>query len=92
YSPAGGQVQLTLAVENDDMVLRIKDEGLGIPSDKQVAIFDTNFRLPSHESINGTGLGLSIVRDCVQLHDGTIVVESTLGEGSTFIIRLPIRE
>ncbi|MEO1162276.1 MAG: PAS domain S-box protein [Chloroflexota bacterium] len=92
YSPAGGQVQLTLAVENDDMVLRIKDEGLGIPDDKRVAIFDTNFRLPSHESIDGTGLGLSIVRDCVQLHDGTIAVKSTLGEGSTFIIRLPIRE
>ncbi len=89
YSPEDSEVRLELARAAQEIVIRVVDQGIGIPADDQQRIFETFFRARNALSVNGTGLGLSIVSDCVRLHNGSISVESVVGVGSTFIVRLP---
>lgn len=89
YSPDGSTVRLVLRRDGDEVVLSVADQGVGISADDLAHIFDPFFRSEQVELIDGTGLGLSIVRDCVEIHDGAISVESALGKGSTFTVRLP---
>jgi signal transduction histidine kinase/CheY-like chemotaxis protein len=72
--------------------LEVSDTGPGIPEDEQSGIFDSFVRLDSigTSSGSGTGLGLTIVRDLVDLHDGDIGLDSRIGEGTTFTVRLPL--
>lgn len=71
-------------------VFRIKDNGPGIPEDAQKRIFERFERAIDHSAISGLGLGLYISKEIVELHHGTISVESGPGEGSTFSVRLPV--
>ena len=88
YSPAGKKVFVTLKKDNG-VVIRFKDEGIGISKEDQPRIFERFFRAaPSTETQSG-GLGLSIAQAIVQAHHGTIQCESTPGLGSTFTIALP---
>ena len=74
------------------LLITIKDQGRGIPEDKLQIIFERFQQVDASDSRNkgGTGLGLAICRDIIQQHDGKIWVQSTLGEGSTFYVLLPL--
>ena len=95
YSPAGGDilVSLTLDVtsERPMAVLSVTDYGLGIPAADLPAIFD-RFRRASNVAgrIRGTGIGLASARQIVEQHGGSIEAQSVEGQGSTFIVRLPV--
>lgn len=90
YSPEGGEVVLTLRRDGDQIVMTIRDEGIGIDAEDMPHLFEPLFRAKTVSNIEGMGLGLSIVKDCVELHNGSISVESALGKGATFTVRLPL--
>lgn len=92
YSPNGGNVTVDVTCEGDTIQIGISDEGLGISEEDATRIFDKFYRSASEESkrIGGTGLGLAICKEIVQLHGGTISVQSQLGEGTTMIVELPM--
>lgn len=94
YTQDGGRVQVTLTQKGKNVVLSVQDNGIGIPREDQAHIFDRFYRVDKARSreTGGTGLGLSIVRQMVQLHGGSISVESETGKGSTFTVELPIEQ
>ena len=94
YSPNGGNVTVDVTCEGDTIQIGISDEGLGLSEEDAERIFDKFYRSASEESkrIGGTGLGLAICKEIVQLHGGTISVQSQLGEGTTMIVELPMVE
>ncbi|MBE7367885.1 sensor histidine kinase [Ramlibacter pallidus] len=89
YSPAGGDVRFEVRREQDDTVFRVRDSGIGIPPGEVDHLFESFHRASNVGDIQGTGLGLAIVKNAVDMHGGTIAVESALGEGTTFTVRLP---
>ncbi len=89
YTPSGGEITVGTSTSGDHMRFEISDNGTGIPVDSLPHLFDRFFRVPNTE-IEGTGLGLSIVKSIVEKHRGTIEVTSIEGQGSTFVITLPI--
>ena len=89
YSPEDTQVHLTLQHQDTLAVFRITDRGIGIPPENQPYLFDSFYRCSNVGQIKGTGLGLAIVKRCVDALAGEIQVESTLGEGTTFTVKLP---
>lgn len=91
YTPAAGTVQLLAQKTEEYLQLTIKDDGEGIPANDLPQIFDRFYQVEKQQRTRGgTGVGLAVVRELVQLMEGTIDVESTLGEGSTFTLLLPI--
>jgi signal transduction histidine kinase len=70
-------------------VFRVRDRGIGIPADEIAHLFESFHRASNVGSIQGTGLGLAIVKNAVQMHGGSIGVESQVGEGTTFTVRIP---
>lgn len=92
YTQDGGRVTVTLSVRGRSAVLGVQDNGVGIPKEDIPHIFDRFYRVDKARSreTGGTGLGLSIVRQLVQLHGGTVTVESEYGKGSTFLVELPL--
>lgn len=90
YTPKGGTVGIRVAVEGDQIILKVFDTGPGIPPADQPYLFDKFFRASNvADRTPGTGLGLSIVKSIVDHHDGRIWVESALGKGTTFTVVLP---
>lgn len=89
YSPAGGEVRFEVRATQDDTVFRVIDRGIGIPQEELGHLFESFQRASNVGDIQGTGLGLAIVKNAVDMHGGTIAVESVLGEGTTFTVRLP---
>ena len=91
YTKPGGRVEVTLASEDGDVALRVADTGIGIPSRDLPRVFERFYRVDRARSreTGGTGLGLSIVKHVVENHGGTVSVESELGRGSAFEVRLP---
>lgn len=94
YNHEGGSVVMSVAEEDGGVVVRVKDTGPGIPEELQDKIFERFFRVDKSRSkeTGGTGLGLAIVKHAVMYHNGTIDVESTEGQGTTFILRFPVAE
>lgn len=92
YSPAGGPVVISSALEEGYMHLTVSDRGLGIPEERLETVFDRYSRIDSatNRYIAGTGLGLPIVRQIARLHGGEAWAESVLGDGSTFHVVLPV--
>ena len=92
YTPRGGEVNADISHSGKKVIIRIDDTGIGIPAADLPHIFDRFYRVDKARSraTGGTGLGLSIVKQIVQAHGGSITAESTEGEGTTFIIELPI--
>jgi signal transduction histidine kinase len=92
YNRPDGTVELSIEPRDGTLELRVADSGIGIPQHELGRIFERFYRVDPARSreTGGTGLGLSIVRHAVERHGGTIGVESLLGEGTTFIVRLPI--
>ena len=90
YNHQRGQVLVSLRCEGDELLLAVKDNGKGIPSEILSRVFDRFYRVPDQETgAIGTGLGLAIAQRIAQSHNGIIEVESVLDQGSTFTLRLP---
>lgn len=94
YTPQGGSIMVTVSREDGDAVISVEDTGEGIPTRDIERVFERFYRVDSARSraTGGTGLGLSIVKHVAESHGGSVSVESELGVGSTFTIRLPIDE
>jgi signal transduction histidine kinase len=92
YSPTGGEISVTTALEGTDLHLTVADQGMGIPADHLETIWERYSRVDSEvtRGIQGTGLGLPIVQQIVVLHGGRAWAESELGRGSVFHVLLPI--
>ncbi len=90
YSPDGGEVRMTLICEGRDAVVTVSDHGIGIPPEDLPRLFEPFHRAGNVEQFQGSGLGLAIAKQTVDLHKGSLSVESELGKGTTFIVRLPI--
>lgn len=99
YTPDGGHVSIRARREAADLVIEVRDSGIGIASDKKQHLFDRSFMLRDslqHHSSRtlefnsaGIGLGLPLARGIIEAHGGTISVESEMGQGSTFTVRIP---
>ncbi|MCT7952509.1 PAS domain S-box protein [Ancylothrix sp. C2] len=91
YSPLGGTVRLMLTYLDQEVIFQVQDQGIGIPADDLPLLFEAFHRAGNVGKIPGTGLGLAIVKKAVDLHGGTISVESKIATGTTFTVRLPVR-
>ncbi|MBE9056689.1 hybrid sensor histidine kinase/response regulator [Sphaerospermopsis sp. LEGE 08334] len=89
YSPSHNLVNFSLTKNNNQILFKISDRGIGIPEADQANLFEPFNRASNVGTIAGTGLGLAIVKKCVDLHQGKINVESRAGEGTTFTVSLP---
>ena len=96
YSPDGGRIKVGLesgqSSDDETVIFYVKDEGIGIPSDEQARIFEKFYRLDPQmtRGVGGTGLGLYICSELVHRMGGNIWVESSEGQGSTFLLELPV--
>jgi len=89
YSPGGGTVRFAVRREDGATVFEVADQGIGIPEAEIPHLFESFHRASNVGQIPGTGLGLAIVRNAVEVHGGTIAVESGPGKGTRFTVRLP---
>jgi len=91
YSPDGGKITVSMKTTDDQMILSISDQGLGIPKQDLPKIFDRFYRVDRARSRaqGGTGLGLAIAKEIIKQHKGFIWAKSEYGKGSTFTIVLP---
>ncbi len=94
YSPEGTKIIVTLAVEDGEAVLRVKDQGIGVPPEVQQHLFTKFFRAENarRQRPDGTGIGLYLAKRVIDGHRGKLVFESRLNKGSTFGFRLPIKK
>ncbi len=92
YTPSGGQIGVSVVVVDGTAELRVVDTGEGIPSKDLGRVFERFYRVDTARSrdTGGTGLGLALVKHVAESHGGSVVVESELGRGSTFVLRLPM--
>jgi signal transduction histidine kinase len=92
FTPDGGMVSVRAEREDGQVRLSVHDTGIGIALEDQQRIFD-EFQQASHQgerAREGTGLGLTLTKRMVELHGGTITVDSAPGKGSTFTVALPL--
>ncbi len=94
YTPSGGRVEITLAVEGEQVVVRVKDTGYGIPPEAVPHLFRQFYRVhdPRTRHVQGTGLGLSLVQAIAHAHGGQVTVDSEIDVGSTFAFSLPLEQ
>ncbi len=92
YSPNGGTIVLGADHDETSVTVWVKDEGIGIPEEELTKVFDRFYRVDNsaRRSIGGTGLGLALVREIVRAHGGQVWADSSLGQGSTFYVSLPV--
>ena len=93
YSPEGGAIQIAAEESGDSTVVHVSDRGIGIAEENLPYIFDRFYRVesPGTQAVGGSGLGLYIVNALVRAHGGSIDARSTLGKGTTFTLRFPLR-
>ena len=92
YNKDNGQIWVDAYRENETLILKVKDNGIGIPTEHHKRIFERFYRVDKGRSRNlgGTGLGLSIIKHIVNLYNGNIKMTSNPGEGTEFIISMPL--
>ena len=90
FTPEGGNITITIKDLDDSVMISVLDTGVGIEEKYHKTIFDRFNQVDNDESKGGSGLGLSITSKIVELHKGEIYVESKVGEGSNFVIILPV--
>ncbi len=92
YSPDADTVEVEIRSSAEAITISVRDHGIGIPQDQREHIFERFYRVvdPSTNAIAGLGIGLYLVAEIIKHHGGTITVESTLGQGSTFHVALPL--
>jgi PAS domain S-box-containing protein len=91
YSQPEQYIYLNVEVNGDAVFLRVRDEGIGVPEEDRLHLFEPFFRAGNVGSIQGSGLGLSIVKEATELHGGTIALVSDVGLGSEFLLSLPLK-
>ena len=95
YTPDEGSVTIKVGTDEDtdEAIIEIADTGLGMSPEDKARIFDRYFRIESeaHQAQEGTGIGLSIVKNAIEKQNGSIRVESELGKGTVFVVRLPLK-
>ena len=93
YNQKSGKIEINLNCYDKFFEIRVKDTGIGIPEDKINDVFDKFKQLDNRltKISEGSGIGLSLAKSLVEIQDGTIEVESKLGEGSEFIVKLPMK-
>ncbi|HSD82643.1 MAG TPA: GAF domain-containing protein, partial [Anaerolineae bacterium] len=89
YSPEGSVIQFELTCQKEQVVFRIQDHGIGIPSEDQARLFETFHRASNARTIAGTGLGLAIVKRSVESHGGAVTIASQVNVGTTVTVVLP---
>lgn len=91
FTDPGGSIQVSVTGSEDQALLSVRDTGIGIPKDEQARVFERFYRVDKARSraTGGTGLGLSIVKHIAEQHSGRVLLDSTVGLGSTFTVRLP---
>lgn len=91
FTEKNGEVSVMLTEENEQVLVRVRDTGIGIPAERLPYIFNRFYQVDSSETREqeGTGIGLALVKELVQLHQGQIQVESVAGKGTTFVLSLP---
>jgi signal transduction histidine kinase len=94
YSPGAADVTVSLEVIDRSLYVHVRDRGMGIPMVEHAHVFQKFARGTAARaaSIKGTGIGLAIAREIVRAHGGDITIDSVVGEGSTFSVRLPTVE
>jgi signal transduction histidine kinase len=94
YTPAGGEVQVSVFFRHDRMVFEVRDTGIGVSPIDQPRLFEKFYRSANREAKRerGTGLGLAIVKSIAERHGGQVGLQSQLGSGSTFFVSVPIRQ
>lgn len=90
YTPAGGTVELRVRVQAKEATFEVNDNGIGIPPEDQPRLFETFHRARNVGNITGTGLGLAIVKKSLDLHRGSVSVESSPGTGTRFRVTIPL--
>lgn len=90
FTPSGGQIVLEARGDLESVTFVVSDNGIGIPEAEQASVFD-RFRKGSNAGSQGVGLGLALVREFVELHNGTVSLSSSTGEGTDVTVRLPRR-
>jgi signal transduction histidine kinase len=92
YSGDSRKVLVRLSVEDEQAIIVVRDSGIGIRKEELDKVFERFYRCGDEltRTVRGTGLGLSLVKEIVGAHKGSVHVESELGKGSTFSIRLPL--
>jgi PAS domain S-box-containing protein len=92
YSPSFSPIYVDLICDEAWATIRVRDEGIGIPAEDQVRLFEAFHRASNVGAIGGNGLGLVIVKRAVDAHGGTLHFESVVGMGTTFTVKIPIQE
>ena len=92
FTPRGGHVDVSAHADGDDVVVSVHDDGIGIAPADQARIFEEFQQVKTPQSQEGTGLGLTISRRFIQLHRGTLRVDSELGKGTMFTFTIPRRQ
>ena len=90
YSPCGGDITLEVAEEDESAVVRVRDQGIGIPSQDVERVFTRFFRAANVGSVEGTGIGLAGARQIAEQHGGSLTLASQEGLGTTVSLRLPL--
>ncbi|MGZ6339997.1 MAG: sensor histidine kinase, partial [Candidatus Limnocylindrales bacterium] len=92
FTPGGGRVTLAATADDGQVEISVRDTGVGITAEDQVRIFEEFTQVGPGATQEGTGLGLALTRRLVELHHGRLSVASEPGAGSTFTVRLPLRQ
>lgn len=90
YSPVGSEVSITLGFRQGQFAFSVEDRGIGIPEKDQAELFGVFHRGSNVGDVSGTGLGLAIVKQAVELHNGTLHIESEVGRGTKVTVLIPI--
>jgi signal transduction histidine kinase len=92
YSGESREIDIKLGADNGYAIIEVKDRGAGIAAEELERLTQKFYRVPTPEnrSVPGTGLGLTLVDHMVRAHGGDLQIASVIGEGSTFVIRLPV--
>lgn len=93
YTPQNGTVTISFGYANNEFIIKVKDNGIGIPAQQHEKIFERFFQLDVPESMlnHGSGIGLAITKEFVRLHDGVVQVDSEPNRGTTFTVSLPVK-
>ena len=92
YTPAGGDITVICKTEDGCALVSVRDTGCGIAPQDQAAVFDRYFHTTANTKHDSTGLGLTIAQELARLHHGEITLESEVGKGSCFTLKLPLLE
>ncbi len=89
YSPQNPLIDFSLSLEQENLIFQVRDRGIGIPENDLGHLFEPFHRGSNVGDIDGRGLGLSILKHCVDLHQGTITVDSKINQGTTVTVTIP---